>query len=165
MWNTLTDLVNSLGYLGIFTATSLEYGCFPVSSEVLLPFIGYFVNQGGLSLFGAIAVSTLGGVVGSLFCYLLGRFGKHFIEKKLCVKFKSVKKGIDKAKELVEEYTGLAIASLDLFENNGELIELGKGATSLLATEVNGRSFTGTFLGVFSENGDIGVTNVTVNYK
>ena len=32
--------------------------------------------------------------------------------------------GIDKAKELVEEYTGLAIASLDLFENNGELIGL-----------------------------------------
>ena len=104
MWNTLTDLVNSLGYLGIFTATSLEYGCFPVSSEVLLPFIGYFVNQGGLSLFGAIAVSTLGGVVGSLFCYLLGRFGKHFIEKKLCVKFKSVKKGIDKAKEVFRKY-------------------------------------------------------------
>lgn len=51
------------------------------------------------------------------------------------------------------------------YENDGELIELGKGATSLLATEVNGRSFTGTFLGVFSENGDIGVTNVTVSCK
>lgn len=48
------------------------------------------------------------------------------------------------------------------YEKDGEFIELGKGATSLLATEVNGRSFTGTFLGVFSENGDIAVTNVTV---
>lgn len=48
------------------------------------------------------------------------------------------------------------------YENNGEFIELGKGATSLLATEVNGRSFTGTFIGVFTENGDIDVTNVTV---
>ena len=50
-----------------------------------------------------------------------------------------------------------------LYENDGEFIELGKGATSLLCTEVNGRSFTGTFLGVFSENGDINVTNVTLN--
>lgn len=48
------------------------------------------------------------------------------------------------------------------YEKDGEFTELGKGATSLLATEVNGRSFTGTFLGVFSENGDIDVTNFTV---
>ncbi|MBO5212321.1 MAG: glycoside hydrolase family 43 protein [Clostridia bacterium] len=44
---------------------------------------------------------------------------------------------------------------LFLYESNGELIELEKGAVSLLATEVNGRSFTGTFLGIFSEQGDI----------
>ena len=49
-----------------------------------------------------------------------------------------------------------------LYERDGEFIELGKGATSLLCTEVNGRSFTGTFLGVFSENGDINVTNVII---
>jgi alpha-N-arabinofuranosidase len=49
-----------------------------------------------------------------------------------------------------------------LYEKDGEFIELGKGATSLLATEVNGRSFTGVFLGAFSEKGTIAVTNVTV---
>ena len=48
------------------------------------------------------------------------------------------------------------------YEKDGEFIELGKGVTSLLATEVNGRSFTGTFIGVFTENGNIDVTNVTV---
>lgn len=32
--------------------------------------------------------------------------------------------GIDKARELVEEYTGMAIASLDLFENKDELVAL-----------------------------------------
>jgi alpha-N-arabinofuranosidase len=46
-----------------------------------------------------------------------------------------------------------------LYERNGEFVELGKGATSLLCTEVNGRSFTGTFLGAFSEHGDIAITN------
>ena len=48
------------------------------------------------------------------------------------------------------------------YENDGKYTELGRGATSLLATEVNGRSFTGTFLGVFSENGDIAVSSVAV---
>jgi alpha-N-arabinofuranosidase len=47
------------------------------------------------------------------------------------------------------------------YEINGELVELGKGVTSLLCTETNGRSFTGTFFGVFSEQGKIGVKCVT----
>ena len=48
------------------------------------------------------------------------------------------------------------------YERNGEFVELGKGDTSLLCTETNGRSFTGTFWGIFSEGGDIAVTNATV---
>ena len=50
-----------------------------------------------------------------------------------------------------------------LYEKDGELIELGKGKTSLLATEVtNPMTFTGTFLGVFTEGGNISVTSVSV---
>ncbi|MBO5312984.1 MAG: glycoside hydrolase family 43 protein [Clostridia bacterium] len=48
------------------------------------------------------------------------------------------------------------------YEKDSEFTELGRGKTSLLATEANGRSFTGTFLGVFTEMGDIAVTDVTV---
>lgn len=101
---TLTDLVNSFGYLGIFIATSLEYGCFPVSSEVLLPFIGYSVYKGEMSLLGAVIVSTAGGIVGSLFCYCFGRFGKTFIERSLCRKFSSVKKGVENAERIFNKY-------------------------------------------------------------
>ena len=49
-----------------------------------------------------------------------------------------------------------------LYEQNGEFVELGRGTTALLCTETNGRSFTGTFFGVFTEQGDIDVKNVTV---
>lgn len=49
-----------------------------------------------------------------------------------------------------------------LYNIDGEFKELGRGKTSLLCTEVNGRSFTGVFLGAFSEKGTIAVTNVTV---
>ncbi len=102
--DAVTEMVNTFGYLGIFIATSLEYGCFPVSSEVLLPFIGYFVYRGRLSLFGAILVSTGGGIVGSLVCYCFGRFGKSFIEKRLCRRFKSLEKGIKSAERVFERY-------------------------------------------------------------
>lgn len=48
------------------------------------------------------------------------------------------------------------------YEKNEEFVELGKGATALLCTETNGRSFTGVFLGVFTENGEITVENVAL---
>lgn len=49
------------------------------------------------------------------------------------------------------------------YENNGEMLEIGKGRTSLLSTEVTDpMTFTGTYWGVFTENGNVAVTNVTV---
>lgn len=97
-------MVNAFGYFGIFIATSLEYGCFPVSSEVLLPFIGYFVYRGNMSLIFAILASTAGGVAGSFFCYCFGRFGKNFIEKCLCGKYPSVQAGINNADRIFNKY-------------------------------------------------------------
>lgn len=49
------------------------------------------------------------------------------------------------------------------YEKNGEFVELGKGASALLCTETNGRSFTGTFFGIFSERGDILVRSAHVS--
>lgn len=102
--DTITDMVSTFGYLGIFIATSLEYGCFPISSEVLLPFIGYFVFKGNMNLMLAVTASTVGGIFGSFFCYCLGRFGKNFIEKHLCNKFPVIKKGIDRADRVFNKY-------------------------------------------------------------
>lgn len=47
------------------------------------------------------------------------------------------------------------------YEKDGAFVELGKGKTSLLATEVTSpMSFTGTFFGVFTEGGEITVKSV-----
>ena len=47
------------------------------------------------------------------------------------------------------------------YEKDGNFVELGRGKTSLLATEITDpMTFTGTFLGVFSEKGSIAVTHV-----
>ena len=47
------------------------------------------------------------------------------------------------------------------YEKNGELVELGKGKTAMLATEATSpMTFTGTFFGVFTEGGEITVKSV-----
>ncbi len=95
--NTLIEIINKLGYAGILCATGLEYACFPVSSELLLPFIGYTVSKGQMSLVLTILTSTLGGIMGCLFCYMIGRFGGNFLNRTLCRRFKSADIGISRA--------------------------------------------------------------------
>lgn len=127
----LTDMVVSFGYIGIFVATSLEYGCFPVSSEVLLPFIGYFVCKGNMSLLGAITVSTVGGILGSLFCYCLGRFGKNFIENTLCRKYKTIKIGLENANRVFIKYGRQSVLIARVFPIARTYISIPAGLASM----------------------------------
>ncbi|HCT65085.1 MAG TPA: hypothetical protein DIC60_07495 [Lachnospiraceae bacterium] len=93
----LTGIINNLGYWGILGTTGLEYACFPVSSELLLPFIGYSVYMGRLNLPLAVLSSTIGGVVGCSFCYGAGRFGRGVMDKIFVKRFSSIGQGINKA--------------------------------------------------------------------
>lgn len=50
-----------------------------------------------------------------------------------------------------------------LYEKDGEFCELGRGKTALLTTEVTSpMSFTGTFFGVFAENGKISLSSIAL---
>lgn len=99
----IKQLVIELGAGGIFVATALEYGCFPVSSEILLPFIGYVIAVNGYSLFYTILIATIGGMVGTTCCYLVGRLGGKMFEK-LAVRFEGIALGVRKAQGIFEKY-------------------------------------------------------------
>lgn len=99
----IKQLVLELGAGGIFVATALEYGCFPVSSEILLPFIGYVVAVNGYSLFYTILIATFGGMIGTTACYLIGRLGGRMFEKLAC-RFESIALGVGKAQSIFEKY-------------------------------------------------------------
>lgn len=104
IFTILMIIIQKLGYLGIFASTALEYACFPISSELLLPFIGFTVSKGEMNLIYTIIISTLGGVAGCSFCYCIGRFGGKFIDRTLCRKFKGIRLGIQHAKGYFNRY-------------------------------------------------------------
>jgi membrane protein DedA with SNARE-associated domain len=61
---------------------ALESMIAPVPSEVVMPFAGYLVLQGGFTFWTAVLVSGLGSVFGSLISYYLGAYlGRPFILK------------------------------------------------------------------------------------
>ncbi|WP_312059596.1 DedA family protein [Anaerotignum sp.] len=99
----IKQLILELGAGGIFVATALEYGCFPVSSEILLPFIGYVIAINGYSLFHTILIATIGGMFGTTFCYLIGRIGGKMFDK-LAGRFETIALGVGKAQSTFEKY-------------------------------------------------------------
>lgn len=65
--------MESGGYPGIFLLMILETLFPPIPSELVLPLAGFAAARGDLNIFGVIIATTLGGVIGCIPWYLLGR--------------------------------------------------------------------------------------------
>ena len=91
----MMSLVGQLGYLGVFLVIGLEYACFPIPSEIVLPFVGMSIPQTSLHFFPAFIVSILAGLAGSLICYLIGLYGGVTLLNKLCKRHTSLQKAQD----------------------------------------------------------------------
>lgn len=63
------------GDAAVFLLSLLESACIPIASEVVLPYAGYLVHQGTLSLWPIIFIATIANVVGGIIAYLVGRYG------------------------------------------------------------------------------------------
>lgn len=68
---------SQLGYVGLFLLMLLESASLPIPSEVVLPFTGYLVYTGSMTMTNAILVATVAGVLGALVDYYLAiRLGR-----------------------------------------------------------------------------------------
>lgn len=78
----ITGLIAEFGYLGIFLTMMLESAALPVPSEVIMPFAGYVVFQGGLDFWWVVVAGTLGNLIGSILLYYVGlKGGRPLLER------------------------------------------------------------------------------------
>lgn len=70
------DVIDALGYAGVFFLMLLESACIPVPSEAIMLFAGFNVDAGNMTLFGIVAAGVLGNLVGSWLAYAAGYFGR-----------------------------------------------------------------------------------------
>lgn len=68
----ITDIMESLGYVGIAALVALENVFPPIPSELILPLAGFLAGQGQFWLPAVVAAATVGSVVGALVLYGLG---------------------------------------------------------------------------------------------
>ena len=73
MLEWIQNLMQHLGYGGIFLLMVLENIFPPLPSEVIMPAAGFAAARGEMNLVLAILVGTAGSVVGTLPLYFVGR--------------------------------------------------------------------------------------------
>ncbi len=66
------NIIEQLGYGGVFVVSFLENVFTPIPSEAIIPFAGVLVSQSKFTLLGVILAATLGSVVGAFAFYYLG---------------------------------------------------------------------------------------------
>ena len=69
------QLVQQFGYLGLGIVMAVEHIVPPIPSELVLPFAGFEVARGNLTLLGALTASTLGSLIGASVLYAVARRG------------------------------------------------------------------------------------------
>ncbi|MGA8532335.1 MAG: DedA family protein [Acidobacteriaceae bacterium] len=71
----IQDFISASGYAGVLLLMAIESACVPLPSEIIMPFAGYLVHTGRLSLLGVATAGALGCNLGSLVAYWIGAWG------------------------------------------------------------------------------------------
>lgn len=140
------QIVSEYGVLAIFMIILLEYACFPISSELVLPLSGMLTAQIGFPLFGMILLSVLAGVFGSLICYALGRWGGERVISRILRRFPKMADKFQRACHLQERYGKWAVMLGRIIPIFRTYISFASGLTGQNAVEFIGFSAFGIFL-------------------
>ena len=90
MADVFLNFIDQWGYFAVALLMGLENACVPIPSELILGFAGYLIFAGRMTFSGAMWAGMIGGVLGSIFAYEVGRrggrpfvdrYGKYFFVK------------------------------------------------------------------------------------
>jgi len=78
----IMSVISALGYSGVVLLMAIESACIPLPSEIIMPFAGFLVFKGEMTLLGVALAGAIGCVVGSIPAYYLGMYGgRPLVEK------------------------------------------------------------------------------------
>lgn len=90
----IESLINQYGLPALFLLILLEYACFPVSSELVLPLAGIMGARHGMTFPALVLFSTISGLTGTTITYVIGRFGGSPLLENAMKRFPSLEKPI-----------------------------------------------------------------------
>ncbi len=106
---TILSLFDRYGIFAMILIIFLEYACFPISSELVLPFSGAVARAEDVSFFLLLPLSVLAGLFGTGLCYLAGRIGGDAVLTKLVTRFPKTEKAITASRAKFTKYGAGAV--------------------------------------------------------
>lgn len=73
MQETIFDIMNQFGYIGVFLLITAENIFPPIPSEIILTFGGFMTTYTKMNIWGVILAATTGSVIGAIILYFIGR--------------------------------------------------------------------------------------------
>tara|TARA_Y100000034_G_C6885223_1_gene406346 strand:- start:721 stop:1344 length:624 start_codon:yes stop_codon:yes gene_type:complete len=129
--NWLVNLIDSLGYFGVFIGMAIESSFFPFPSEIILPPAGVLIARGDMLFSVVILLAILGSLLGALINYALAvHFGRKVVNK-LLTKYQRVlfikKEHIEKSEDYFRKHGEITTFSGRLIPAVRQIISLPAG--------------------------------------
>lgn len=105
----ILSIFSKWGLVAVFIFILLEYACFPIPSEIVLPFSGFIASSSNYNIVGVILLSVIMGYIGCLICYLIGYYGGNYIYNKIYNKFPKWRKGLKSAEIKFNKYGNISV--------------------------------------------------------
>jgi len=97
---SLIMMFKSLGYFGVLLALCFEF----IPAEIVLPLAGFWVANGEFNYIGMVLAGTVGGTLGPLTLYALGRYGGRPLVVKYGKYFLINERQVDAADRFFDKY-------------------------------------------------------------
>lgn len=107
--DTLLQIMESYGYLGVFLCMVAENANIPIPSEVVLGFAGFLISQHIFTFWTTFAVACAAGLVGSVLSYWLGSYGGRPLLLKYGKYIFFNERKFNMAEKMFNKYGGLAV--------------------------------------------------------
>lgn len=105
----LINLVYRYGLIAVFFLILIEYACFPISSEIVLPFSGAVASVQKIHFILLLPVSVIAGLIGTSICYFVGKLGGDPLIQKIARRFPKTQKPIEESYKKFNQYGLLAV--------------------------------------------------------
>ena len=105
----IISVISTMGYGGILLLMAIESACIPLPSEIIMPFAGFLVFKGELTLWLVALAGAVGCVIGSIPAYYVGMYGGRPLAEKYGKYILLSKNDLDMADRLFAKYGEIII--------------------------------------------------------